>query len=516
MREKLKIVGLPIGITLIFIAALFVHQLLLVKELPHKGWSRSLPFEESFKEKPQVFVDAEDRIHIASDGHVQTIKMNDKLAISEETTTKTKITRGFSFWTDGKQYIYYKGGNLVSAAGGEERILEKDIAGIGTGKNDVYYWKEATLSWYDMEKSTSTEIHTFPDTIADMFVADDGTAIVQVEKDNTHDLLFYLNDQQQASGAFLTVASSPNKKMEDLTFKIKDGNLLIFYNQKSRSQGTLAYNVFKLQTPVGEIGNSMLEGEKVEFDLSDTGQKLVSPGGVQLMEMEGEEMILLTSKGTKIGDNNTVSLYAAPLEDGTAFNAVPVSTTKHVSYPPVKISDEAMVWVNYDGADYALKGSSRNPEVISESTNWSKSSVKEAINNGVLMMFSSLVTIMTSFYWVLPSLFLLILMYIFKPNAFEKDGISWVEYLSIIIFIFMPVSYTQNAMNAYFEQMAPGYLLFPGSAYAVTIFLTLITLAIWKFGRDPDWGSMGGAFYFMGTYILLYITFIGPYIFNLY
>jgi hypothetical protein len=516
MKEKLKAFGLPIGITLIFIAALFIHQLLLVKELPQQGWSRSMPFQESFKEKPQVFVDAEDKIHIASDGHVQTIKMNDKLEISEETISKTKITRGFPFWTDGKQYIYYKGGNLVSAAGVQEQILEKDIAGLGTGENSVYYWKDGTLSRYDMKKRTSTEIHTFPNTISGMFVADNGSAIVQVEKDNTHDLLFYLDDKQQTSGAFLTVASSPNKKMEGLTFKEKDGNLLVFYNQKSRTQGTLAYNVFKLQAPVGEIGNSMLEGEKVEFDHRDTGQKLMSPGGVQLVEMNREEMILITSEGTKIGDNNTVSLYAAPLEDGTVFSAAPVSTTKHVSYPPLKISNEAMIWMNYDGADYAMKGSSRNPEVISESTNWSKSSVKEAINNGILMMFSSLVTIMTSFYWVLPSLFLLILMYIFKPNAFEKDGISWVEYLSIIIFIFMPVSYTQNAMNAYFEQMAPGYLLFPGSAYAVTIFLTLITLAIWKFGRDPDWGSMGGTFYFMGTYILFYITFIGPYIFNLY
>ncbi len=260
----------------------------------------------------------------------------------------------------------------------------------------------------------------------------------------------------------------------------------------------------------------MLNGEKVEFVHSETGQKLMSPGGVQLMTLDGKEMIVLTSEGTRIGDDNSISLYAAPFEKATSFSAAPVSTTKHVSYPPMKISDEAMVWMNYDGDTYKLTGNSRNPEVIAASTNWSKSSVKEAINNGVLMMFSSLVTIMTSFYWVLPSLFLLILMYIFRPNAFEKDGISWVEYLAIIIFMFMPISYTQDAMNAYFHLMAPGYLVFPGSAYAVTIFLSILTLVIWKFGRDPDWGSMSGAFYYMGMYMMFYITFIGPYIFNLY
>jgi hypothetical protein len=115
MKEKLKAFGLPIGITLIFITALFIHQLLLVKEFPDSGWSRSLSFEESFKEKPQIFVDGNGKIHIASDGHVKTIQMNKELAITEESTSSTKITRCFPFWTDGNRYIYYKGGNLVSS-----------------------------------------------------------------------------------------------------------------------------------------------------------------------------------------------------------------------------------------------------------------------------------------------------------------------------------------------------------------------------------------------------------------
>jgi hypothetical protein len=516
MREKLKAFGIPIGLTLIFIAALFVHQLLIVKELPHPDWSRSVPLPAEFEEKPQMFVDSEDRIHIAANGQVQSIKMNDELTIAEQDTAKTKITRGFPFWSNGEELIYYKDGNLVSTRDQKDLILQKEITGLGAGKNDVYFWNGNTLSLYDPEKNASTAIHTFQNVISDMHVADDGSAIIQVEQDNTHDLLYYLDEKEQVSEPFLSVDSSPNKKIDGLTFKVNDGNLIVFYNQKSRTQGTLAYNVFKVQTPVEDIGSSMLDGEKVEFVHSETGQKLMSPGGVQLMTIAGKEMILLTSEGTRVGDNNSISLYAAPFNEDLSLNAAPVSTTKHVSYPPMRISEEALVWMNYDGDTYKLTGNSRNPEVIAASTDWSKSSVKEAVNNGVLMMFSSLVTIMTSFYWVLPSLFLLILMYIFKPNAFEKDGISWVEYLAIIIFMFMPISYTQDAMNAYFHQMAPGYLLFPGSAYAVTLFLSVITLIIWKIGRDPDWGSMSGAFYYMGTYMMFYITFIGPYIFNLY
>jgi hypothetical protein len=46
--------------------------------------------------------------------------------------------------------------------------------------------------------------------------------------------------------------------------------------------------------------------------------------------------------------------------------------------------------------------------------------------------------------------------------------------------------------------------------------ISALTSLLWKFGRDPDWGTFGGVFYFMGIYILLYATSMGPYIFNLF
>lgn len=83
-------------------------------------------------------------------------------------------------------------------------------------------------------------------------------------------------------------------------------------------------------------------------------------------------------------------------------------------------------------------------------------------------------------YWFLPSLFLLILLYIFRPNVFEKDGISWAEYVAVILFLFMPVSYTGNAMNAYFYQVAPDYFIFPGSSYILLLLISAMTWIIWK------------------------------------
>ncbi|WP_299745263.1 hypothetical protein [Rossellomorea sp. y25] len=516
MREKLKVFGIPIGIMLLFIAALFFHQLLLVKELPQPNWSRSLPFDFTSKERPQIFQN-NGKLYLSSEGKVHSFTINEDMQVSDEKVMKTKITRGYPFWSNGNDVIYYKNGDLVLTQNNEDQILSGDITGLGAASNNVYYWKYNQLYEYNMQEGSSNEIYTFQSEISDIHIGDNGSAIIQVKQDDTHDFIHYLNENREVSEKpFLLVNTAPNKKMDGLTFKVADDRLTLLYNEKSRTQGTLSYNVYKVQVPLEELGSSILTGSKIEFENKDTGEKLTSPGGVQFVSVEGEDSVVFTSEGQRIGDNNAVSLYSAPFQNQEILEGSPISTTKHVTYSPVQLTDEALVWFNYDGGTYELYGASQNDQVVSESTNWSNRSVKEALNNGVLMMFSSLVTILTSFYWVLPSLFLLILLYIFRPNVFEKDGISWAEYASIIIFMLMPISYTGNAMNAYFYQVAPEYFVFPGSGYALLLVISAITWVIWKLGRDPDWGSFAGAFYFMGIYILFYITSIGPYIFNLF
>ncbi|PFA68112.1 hypothetical protein CN378_08360 [Bacillus sp. AFS015802] len=516
MREKMKTFGIPLGVMVLFVAALFIHQLFLVKELPQPNWSRSLPLDYTSKEKPQVFQNNGD-VYVSSKGKVHALSINDQLNVSNENVIGTKITRGYPFWTDGNQFIYYKDGNLVLTRNQEDDVLSEGITGLGTGEDRVYYWSNEKLFEYRIDEGSSQAVHTFQSEISDIHVGPDGSSIVQVKKDDSHDLVYYMNENGEVTDKpFLLVNTSANKKMDGLTFKVKDGQLILLYSEKSRTQGTLSYSVYKVQAPLQELGDSILSGNKMEFVNKSNGEKLESPGGVQFVDVGGKDSVVFTSEGQQVGDNSSVRLYMAPFENGGSLEGTAISTTKHVTYSPLQITDESLVWFNYDGGTYELYGASQNEQVISKSTNWSQRSVREALNNGVLMMFSSLVTIMTSFYWFLPSLFLLILLYIFRPNVFEKDGVSWAEYASIIIFMLMPISYTSKAMNPYFYQVAPEYFVFPGSSYALLVLLGVITWVIWRKGRDPEWGSFAGAFYFMGIYVLFYITSIGPYIFNLF
>ncbi|WP_061811035.1 hypothetical protein [Rossellomorea vietnamensis] len=516
MREKMKVFGIPLGVMVLFVAALFVHQLFLVKELPQQDWSRSLPLNVIAGEKPQLFQNNKE-LYVSSKGQIQALTINDDMTVSNEKRINTKITRGYPFWTDGKRFIYYKNGNLVQTQDQKDKILSEEITGLGTGTDQVYFWKNEKLFQYGLQDGSVDEVYTFPSEISDIRVGADGISVIQVKKDDTHDFVYYMDEKgEPIEKPFMIVNTAQDKMMDGLTFKVKDGELNLLYNEKSRSQGALSYNVYKIQAPLQELGASILKGSKLEFMNKSTGEKLVSPGGVQFVKLGGVDSVLFTSEGQQVGDNSSIRLYSAPYEDGDMLEGTSLNTTKHVTYSPVQLTDESLVWFNYDGGTYELYGASQDEQVVSESTEWTGRTVREALNNGVLMMFSSIVTTLTSFYWFLPSLFLLILLYIFRPNVFEKDGISWAEYASIIIFLLMPITYTSKAMNPYFYQVAPEYFVFPGSSYALLLLLSVITWVIWKKGRDPEWGSFAGAFYFMGVYVLFYITSIGPYIFNLF
>ncbi len=516
MKEKLKIFGLPIGIMLLFVCFLFIHQLLLVKQVPQPNWSRSIPLEFSFNERPQLFND-NDTMYISSNGKIHSVSFDDQLNVSKNEVMDTKITRGYPFWTDGNQIIYYKEGSLVSTENNEGTVLSKNVTGLGTGINDVYYWSGNQLKAYNPKDGSSKNIFTFSSEISDIHVGHNGSAIIQVKIDDTHDNVYYINEKKEVSEhPFMVVNTAPNKKVDGLVFTLKDNQLVVLYNEKSRTQGALSYKVYKVQVPVSEIGTSIVKASKMETFNKENKQQLVSPAVAQIVNLNGKESILFTSEGQRVGENSEIRLYIAPFNLGNQLKGVPINTTRNVTYLPVQNTAKSLIWFNYDGDSYELFGASQDKQVISASKHWTKRSVREAINNGIIMIFSTLITVITSFYWTLPPLFLLILLYIFRPNDFEKEGINWVEYASIVLFLLMPVTYTGNAMDEYFYQMAPDYFTFPGSHYVILLFLSAITALIWKIGRDPDWGSFAGVFYFVGIYILLYMTSVGPYFFNLF
>ncbi|BCB04355.1 hypothetical protein [Bacillus sp. KH172YL63] len=516
MRAKLKTFGVPLLFILAFVGALFFQQLQQVKEQPHPDWSRSIPFDFTSEERPLAF-NGEEGLFLASKGSVTGFTFNEAMEVTNEKTIDTSVTRGKPFWTDGNKVIQMKDDQLISTENGKTNVLAEQVTGISTASDSVYYWNMDTLFMLNPTDTAAKEIHRFTEEILDVYIGKEGHAIVQVRQDDTHAQLYYLDAAEGITGNPLAVVdTATNHHMKGLSFMVKNDQLTILYNDEMRTQGTLSYKIMKLQTAMDSIGDSLLKPEPVEFTNEVSSYKLQSPRSVQFTSLNGEDYILFTSESHRVGDDNAVSLYAAPFENASNFNAAPIGTTKHFTYSPVQISEQSIAWLDYGGDYYELFGASQNEQVIANSVEWTKRSVKEAVNDTVLMLFSSLITVLVSFYWVLPSLFVLILLYMFKPNVFEKEGIIWVEYASIILFMAMPFTFIGKAMGDFFYFAAPDYLTFSGSEYVLLLLISVLAALLWKWGRDRDWGSFGGAFYFMGIYILLYVTLIGPYVFNLF
>ncbi|MGM0854272.1 MAG: hypothetical protein ACQEWI_16955 [Bacillota bacterium] len=516
MKEKFKSFGIPLVLMVLFIGALFLHQLLQVKQQPQPDWSRSIPLNYTSEERPVIF-NGDEGLFFASNGKITGLTMEGSFDSTKKTTLDTSVTRGHPFWTDGTKAIQIKDDKLISTESNVVTTIAEEATGISTAMKSVYFWNKENLFSLNPADLSVKEVFSFSNEILEVYIGNNGSAVLQVRQDDGHSHLYYMNDTLQVVNEPLAIVNTAtNHHINGLTFTTENNQLTLLYNEEMRAQGTLSYKIFKLHTPIDEIGSSILKPTKIDFTNKMSGGKLQSPRNAQLLSINGEKSILFTSEGHRVGDENAISLYVAPFSDSNQLTAAPVSTTNHFTYFPLQLTNKSIAWLDYDGDTYELFGASQDAQVIANSTEWSKRSVKEAVNNSVLMIFSSLITIMVSFYWVLPSLFLLILLYIFKPNIFEKEEINWVEYASIIMFLVMPITFITKAMGDYFYFAAPEYLMFSGSEYIVLLLISAITSLLWKLGRDPDWGTFGGVFYFMGIYILLYATSIGPYIFNLF
>ncbi|MFI8687424.1 hypothetical protein [Rossellomorea sp. NPDC077527] len=516
MRAKLKAFGIPIVLVLLCIGALFFHQLLNVKQQPDPEWSRSIPLGYQSEERPLSFY-GEEGLFLASKGEVVQYSLDESLNPTKENTLNTSVTRGKPFWSDGKNVVQIKDDQLILSGDDQEKTIDDNVTGISTSAQAIYYWKNEVLYSFNPDDLTTKEVFRFKGEVQDAYIGTNGSAVLQIRQDDAHSILYFMDEGLQLlKRPFAIVNSATSHHITGLSFSKANNQLNVLYNEEMRAQGTLSYKIFKLETPIDDIGKDILKPKKLKFTNQQSGYPLESPRSVQFASIDGKPSILFTSESHRVGDQNAISLYVAPYNESTTFAASPISTTKHFTYSPVQITEESIAWLDYGGDYYELFGASKNKEAIIKSTEWSKRSVKEAVNNAVLMLFSSLITILVSFYWVLPSLFVLILLYMFKPNIFEKEEINWVEYASIILFILMPLTFIGKAMGDYFYFSAPDYLTFTGSEYVLLLVISALTALLWKVGRDPDWGTFGGVFYFMGIYILLYVSSIGPYIFNLF
>jgi hypothetical protein len=515
MKEKLKAFGLPFMIMLALIGVLYFQQLQTLTELPNKNWSRSIPFNMETAEKPIVFQNGND-VFFSEKDKVHHYTISKGLDVKNEGDIPFTVPRGYPFWTDGRQFVTLSQGAL-KLSGEKEKVIAENVAGTAAHSGKIVYWQGGDVHEINPSTMESKSIHSFSSEVSNVFFGNDGSYVVAQQIDDVNAGLYFVSvDGIVSEKSFLKVANNKNNKLGKMAYFIQDAEITFIFDTQMRSQGVLSYRLQMAKTTFSDLGNSELKPNNITILNEANGARLETPRYVQIMQSKETPTLLFTAEGQGIGNGNAVSLYTGTFDSSTTASASSLTTTDGITHYPVEASDGSVIWLDYQGGNYELYGASESAEVKALSTELGSHTYKEAAINTVLLLASSLVTFLVSFYWILPSLLLLIVLHMAKPNIFEKEEINWVEYVSIAIFAVMPFTFVDKAMNSYFYEIAPSYLTFSGSGWVLLLIITAVSAVVWKFGRNPDWGTFGGAFYFIGIYILLYITSIGTYVFNLF
>ncbi|MGD6968011.1 hypothetical protein ACQCVP_16410 [Rossellomorea vietnamensis] len=516
MKQKLKSFGIPLLAIIALIAALFFHQLSSMTKLPNQEWSRSIPFNFEGQESPITF-QRQNEVYLTNVDEVRKFTIGEGLTIEKTETLSMDIPRGYPFWTDGTEFITLSGGQLTLTADGKTEVIDEEVTGIAAKEEQVLYWKQGAVYEYKPADGAASELHTFTNEILDVVFGNDGSYAVIHQKDTVNAEVFYVSSTgEMASSPVLTVKNSTYDQLGSLVLHSDGDEVTIVFGRKMRTGGSLSFNMFKAAGKVSSLEAAPLSAQKLNFINEETNAKLQSPDYARIVSLNGELNLIFTAEGQRVGDNRSIRLYAGELADGTQIAARPVNTNQNVAQNPMKINEESLLWISFNGDYYQLYGASQNSKVKAASIELAAEDWKLSAYNAFLMLFSSMVTVLTASYWLFPSLTLLLVLYIWSPNTFEKEEINWVEYASIALFLVMPFTYMSRAMNSFFYEVAPFYYTFPYSGAILLVAISLVTAIIWKVGRDPEWGTFAGVFYYMLVYMMLYIFSIGPYVFNLF
>ncbi|WP_456271322.1 hypothetical protein [Bacillus sp. AK031] len=398
MKEKLKAFGIPFLLIAGLLAALYFHQLSTMTKLPNEEWSRSVYLPYEGKEMPISF-QRENELYLTNVDKVNKFVVGDGLTIEDSAEIDMDIPRGYPFWTDGERFLTLSTGNLTLSQNGEEQVIDQDVTGLATDEGKVLYWKSGTVYEYDIDNENSTEVHSFPNDIIDIVLASDGSYAVIHQKDDANGELFFVNSVGvMIENPVLTVKNSAYDKLGNVVMMTTEEKVSIIYGRQMRTGGSLSFNMYKASGPVDELASTPLSVEKLSFINKENNAKLESPDYANIVNLSNGPHLMFTAEGQRIGDNSAMRLYSGPLDNGSAIEALPINTNNHVAQNPMKVNDQSVVWISFNGDHYQLYGASQSAEVKEASTELNAEDWKLSAYNAFLMLFSSMVTVLTSFY----------------------------------------------------------------------------------------------------------------------
>ncbi|MEI5908700.1 hypothetical protein WAK64_16755 [Bacillus spongiae] len=514
--RKLKTFGIPIVLCSCLFLVLYFQQLNEINQLPNDEWSRSLPLDVSLSESKQVFHN-DNKMYLTSSSGVQVVELNQQMTTQSD-TLPLKVDKGKGFWTNGEKFVYLNKKRVILSDLSSETVIAENITDVKGADEQVVYWADNALYRLYPDTGETTLLSTFENNLENVYFLNSGEIVVSTPNEwKTKANLYLLNSQDDLPILLSSVDTGYQFSINGISGNIEaNGKILLLIEKNGRKQGNITYQSFIMEGTIEDFINNTVPLEKIKFYDKDSQHQFYSFHSLSNFLMKDKTTFTFLAEGIGVFKKNDFSLYLGELK-GNKVESRLISTTDHVANDPFYANNfSSIYWLIYKGESHKLYFSSNDEAVIKDSLTLSKEDYFNAFYNSFLMLFSGFIVLLTSFYVYLPSLAFLIYLNIFKPNIMESEGVHLVEYVSIGMFLVMPIFYLATAMDSFFYSIAPSYLTFDGSLWVISFVLSLLTTLVWKWGRDPEWTAMLGSFYFMFVYMLLLIFSVGPYFFDLF
>ncbi|WP_226580196.1 hypothetical protein [Halobacillus litoralis] len=507
---------LPMIIVLFGVAILFVHNYNEVTEPPDEKWSRELEVGKT-SALQSIRADSSEDSHtvsfLTSDGLKQKKYDEDYNLLNEESydfpvdkfTTFFKTDENFVF----SDYYHLYNGKTEDEITAIDKFFPLESMAFYRKGQDVY-----SLNMKNME---GEELFTLPNPNTSLIFQETSNGIYFLTNDvdqSGHHITYYkVEDEQvkEVGNTDFTLKSS--EEFSDMQFYVEGdtAKVLLTTIQKQSMSGKIEGFYYYDEFTFGED----LDLTKISMTDPVSSTELKEVSDIKMRSGEGGTELLFKAIGatkTKFRDSEGFNIYQAQVSTEGVSEITRISNTPNLSHDPSWMNSNTVIWLDKTSSEDRLLLASQNPKVVKEAKAITQANLIQALGKTMGMLsFSLFAIIITSFWFIWPLLFMVVIMFS-KKDVLEKDH-AWVFFTGGIIYLGAAIMVRHPIFSDSLMARAPEYLSFPGSPILFLVAFAVIAYGILKTGaRRRDWSIPIQLTYFIFIHVLFVSVFFGPYV----
>ena len=512
--KKLKLFIVPILILFVFGGLLMQKVLSDERQLPNKNWSRdiSFPINSEEKETPLVVSDGQHiTVYIKNKQALSVLETDDNFQIFKQRKIPINLTKYDPYTVIDSNIFFISNKTLTfSDSEGKTKEIEKNVDGLANLSGNLVYWRNNEIYRLDQTTLSGKKIGSAKHPIQNIVAGNNPNIFLMVEKTDDYIYLTVLqkNGGQYEQKQLVKLTLPYNALLDGFNFVVHDQTMLITYYQFGSTHGGTYRNNYLVSF---NLKKYKVDSKTVKLDVVDneTGLTFSTMNDLQINWINDQPVLLFSGIGPFYGGKEAQNIYLARQSHGQ-WQAQKISNTKNPSSKPVWMNNHAVLWNEFDGHSYILKGSSQNESIIQKSLHLKKEDWSDAMSTSLTQLAISLLIFGYALVWVIPASLFIIGLSMGNMTLMERNP-RWIAVTAAVLFVITQLIFIQRLFNGKLQTFGPGYLHFAGASYVIPVIVALFAWFLTEWVKNKDWGNIQFISYFLLTDVLMIGFLVGPY-----